>query len=45
MGPDYRWDRIISGCPVGAGSSLLHRQAAMGGLHVTIPETQVDSLM
>lgn len=45
LGPVYRWDRIIFECPVGAGSSPLHRQAAVGGLRVATPETQVDSLM
>lgn len=45
LGPVYRWDGIIFECPMGTGSSLPHRQAAVGGLRVATPETRVDSLM
>lgn len=41
-GTDFGWDEIISEHPVGAGSSLFNRQAAVGGLHVATHKTQVQ---
>lgn len=41
-GTDFGWDGIISEQPVGAGSSLLNRQAAVGSLHVATHKTQVE---
>lgn len=42
LGPDCRWDGIISELRVTAGSSLLNRQAAVGDLHMATHKTQVE---